>query len=222
MNQNFVIGFIKQAQLKGLKPLHAMDILKEAGPMDWLGKQWTNLKDTVNTGVNLSNNDFSHFLSAATSSSPEGYFDGFNKRFNRSMDIDNNQNAKANALAFQHQAEQGNLEGMKGYAAEAQRYGGYLQNKTDMDKITGNLNYTTNFWNNQQAKIQKDQEAADAIRAPAFNNVTKPLQLAEPGKALTPPNTQPLGSGLQGANPMPDLRTSFTADTNLRKPLGGY
>lgn len=224
MNQEFIIGFVKQAQQKGLKPIHALEILKEAGPLDWLGKQWTNAKDFVNTNVNLSNNLISHAFSAATSSSPEGYFDGFMKRYHQSEDIDNAQNAQANVLAGQHRAQQGDFENMKGYLDEAQRYGGMLQNPQAMQKLTSNLDYVTNFWNNQQAKIQHDREAADAARTPLYNNVTKPLQLAEPGKALTPPapNPGPVGTGLAGANPMPDLRTSFSAEHNLRKPLGGY
>lgn len=222
MNQEFIIGFVKQAQQKGLKPIHALEILKEAGPLDWLGKQWTNANDYVNTHVNLSNNRISHFLSAATSSSPEGYFDGFGKRMKQSQDIDNAQNADAYNLAARHRAEQGDFEGMKANLEGAQRYGGFLQNEQAMQKVNSNLNWTTNFWNNQQAKIQHDREAADAVRTPLYNNITKPLQLAEPGKALTPPapNPGPVGTGLAGANPMPDLRTSFSAEHNLRKRLG--
>lgn len=222
MNSNFISGFIKQAQSQGMTRLDALDILKEAGPMDWLGNQWTNLKDSINTNVNLSNNPVSHFLSAATSSGPEGYFDGFSKRYNQSMDIDNAQNMDAYNLAAKHQSAQGNFDGMKSNLENAQQYGGYLQNPQAMQKGTSNMNWTVNDWNTRQAKIQSDQTAADAARAPLYNNVTKPLELAEPGKALAPKPTTPSTPLLGGATSMPDLRTSFTADTNLRKPLGGY
>lgn len=233
MNQEFIIGFVKQAQAKGLKPLHALEILKEAGPLEWLGNKWTNAKDFINTNVNLSNNLVSHFLSAATSSSPEGYFDGFSKRYNQSEQIDNIQNRDAYSLAARHQAAQGNREGVEANLEGAQKYNAFLADPTNdntkaMEKGISNINWVTNDWNNRQAKIQKDQEASAAIRNPLYNATTKPLNLAEPGKALAPTSLNPTpapgqgGSGLAGASPMPDLRTSFNVDTNLRKPLGGY
>lgn len=226
MNQNFAIGFIKQAQLKGLKPLHAMDILKEAGPMDWLGKQWTDFTDAANVQTEkLFNNPITHAFNAATTSSPEGWFDGFSKRMKESESNNAYNVANYAQQAARHQARQGDVESMKDYTSLAQDRGQWIQNDGQMAKINAGLDQTTQFWNNQQAEKFNAQKAIDDKRAPIFNQLVAPRTFAEPGKALTPPPAPPAapaGGGLLGAKPMPDLRTSFTADTNLRKPLGGY
>ncbi len=227
MNQHFVTGFVKQAQRKGLSNLHALDILKEAGPLEWLDNKWTNLKDGINTNVNLSNNPISHFLSAATSSSPDGYFGGFGKRMQESQNIDNTQNRAAYNTAAQHQVAQGNLAGVQEHLANAQKYNSYLVDDVkEMEKGTAISTNIANNWNNRQAVMDRNQQAIDTTRNNAYNAATKPFSLAPAGKTLTPPappNTQASNSGLLGANSgMPDLRESFTADTNLRKPLGGY
>lgn len=228
MNLNFIAGFVKQAEANGMTKADALTVIKEAGPMDWLGNKWTNLKDSINTNVNLSNNPVSHFISAATTSGPEGYFDGFSKRYNQSMDIDNAQNMDAYNLAAKHRSAQGDFDGMKANLDGAQQYGSYLQDERAMNKGLSNMTWVQNDWNSRQAKIQADQQAAETKRAPMYNAMVKPLELAEPGKALTPatspspslsPSSTPLLGGSSGID---QLRTSFNDNQNLRKPMGGY
>lgn len=240
MNKYFVTGFVKRAQSKGLTNLHALEILKEAGLGDWLSDRATNFYDAARLGaLHVFNNDITH-AGASLLGNPftSDYWNNFGKRFDASeagfrTDIGNVHTDVAN-----HGAQQGDFDKYKKYSDLAYNDAMHLHDPKSIEGIGSRLNKIHSYWDSKQSndyntnkiKLDAENKAKDSLSYSHNNRQFTPIgqapEMNMPPAPLTtnpPPNTQASNSGLLGANTgMPDLRESFTADTNLRKPLGGY
>lgn len=211
MREFFISGFLKKAQQAGLTKLDALDVLKQA---NWFGDRWTDIADWLNTSTsNLTNNDISHFFSAATSTSPKGYFDGFGERIQNSKDISNIENMNTFYRAARHQMEQGDHSAMQDYLEKARQYNGWIQNPIAMEQGTKMNDMITDRWNSAQEQKFNAQKAIDDSRSNIWNRLQGSKPLAAPGQLVSTPKPITPDSSSE-----PTLPTHFGVGSALNTP----